>query len=207
MILLVPTALLAGCAGSVNYSPPALRAPLPNTITIDQPIDTVWTQAVPRLGKQFFVINNLDKSSGLINISYSGNPESYIDCGRIRSHVQNLRGTRDYDFPAASASQTYEVMQNGQYGQVHRQMDLDGRVNLIFESIGKNATRVSANTKYVATKTVTSPTHAGMLKDSISFTSGNGATFRGAFPTECRATGALEQQILDAVAGRPKQGI
>lgn len=205
LILLMPTVLLIGCAGKVGYSPPALRTAQPNSITINEPLATVWSQAVPRLGKQFFVINNLDKDSGLINISYSGDPERYIDCGRITSHVQNLRGTRDYDFPAAAAYQAYEILQNGQYAQIHRRMELEGRVNLIFEAVGRNETRVSANTKYVVTKTITSPTHSGMLKDSIDFTSGNGATFPGLHATECRATGELEQQILDAVAGRSVQ--
>ena len=34
-----------------------------------------------RKAVQFFVSNNLAKSTGLVNLSYSGVPEKYLDCG------------------------------------------------------------------------------------------------------------------------------
>ena len=108
---LVALLFLAGCAGKLDYVRPS-TAPgsANNTKIIDKPREAVWNSSVPELGKQFFVINNLDKSSGLINVSYNGDPEKYIDCGRVTSYVKNARGERTYDFPASKANQQYEVM-------------------------------------------------------------------------------------------------
>jgi hypothetical protein len=107
-------AVLAGCAGKVDYIRPTMHTtPGQNTKLIQKPRDAVWAASVPALSKQFFVINNLDKSSGLINISYSGDPEKYIDCGRITSFVKNAQGERTYDFAGAKAQQNYEIMNPG----------------------------------------------------------------------------------------------
>src|SRR5690554_3895515 len=105
--------VLTGCAGKLDYHRPTTPVAMQNEKVIKKSRDQVWDDAVPALGKQFFVINNLDKSSGLINVSYSGDPERYVDCGRINSYVKNARGERTYDFSASSAAQQYEIMVNG----------------------------------------------------------------------------------------------
>jgi hypothetical protein len=175
-----------------------------NTKVVNKSFDAVWASTIPSIGKAFFVINNLDKNSGLVNVSYSGDPEKYIDCGVIRSDVSNMRGQRSYEFPAASAYQTYEIMQDGHLFFIERKMDLDGRVNLIFEPIGKSQTRVTANTKYVVRKSLRIARAEGGFPqsavDSISFGAGSGATFAGrGASTRCVSNGRLEQEVLDAV--------
>ena len=199
---------LAGCAGKVDYIRPTTQiSPGQNTKVIQKPRDVVWATSVPALSKQFFVINNLDKSSGLINLSYSGDPEKYIDCGRITSFVKNAQGERTYDFAGAKAQQNYEVMNPG-VGLffLDRRMSLEGRVNLIFEEVDANTTRVTANTRYVVTRTQIVRAAGGGFpqnsNNSISFNSGGSAPFpanqRGEF-AECTARGVLEQEVLSAV--------
>jgi hypothetical protein len=57
--------VLTGCVtGEAEYTPPSPRAPAPNSITIQRPLDDVWKMAIPRLGQRFFVINTIDRSSG-----------------------------------------------------------------------------------------------------------------------------------------------
>lgn len=191
---------LSGCAGKMGYTPPAMKPVSASTKTVNESLDSVWARAVPALSKQFFVINNIDKASGLINVSYSGDPGSYVDSGMISSHVQNLRGSRDYLFNGAAAYQEYESMESGNLFYIKRKMALEGRINLVFESLGAMSTRVTANTKYVLTKTVDIANPMGQaahLNDSVSFNSGNGANFPGRASLECRATGALEKSLLD----------
>jgi hypothetical protein len=150
---------LVACAGKVDYiRPSAQTAPGQNTKLIQKPRDVVWATSVPALSKQFFVINNLDKSSGLINLSYSGDPEKYIDCGRITSFVKNAQGERTYDFAGAKAQQNYEIMNAG-VGLffLDRRMSLEGRVNLIFEEVDTNTTRVTANTRYESPRILRRP--------------------------------------------------
>lgn len=205
ILSIIPILFFAGCAGSVNYTKPLNIAKKDNSIIINKPIDVVWKNAVPELGKQFFVINNLDKSSGLINISYTGDPEKYIDCGNIRTSVTNLQGTRTYFFPASRASQFYEIMNINAGGlyQIRRTMSLDGRMNLIFEDLNNGQTRVTANTKYVVTKTFNAQ-HAGSNRssssvDTINFNTGGSANFpadrNGEFST-CTPSGKFERDVL-----------
>lgn len=207
-LVVLPIALtLSACAGHVDYARPMTQVQKSaNVKVIDKPRDAVWSASVPELGKQFFVINNLDKSSGFINISYTGDPEKYIDCGRITSFVQNARGARTYDFPASRAQMSYEVMNNNGLFFFDRRMSLDGRVNLVFEELSPNQTRITANTRYVVQREQTMRSNANNIPqsrtDSISFNSASGATFPsngGKGNAECVSNGVLEKEILSAI--------
>lgn len=198
-------AILTGCAGKVDYIRPSTPVATNNSKIVNKSKDEVWNTAVPALGKQFFVINNLDKASGLINVSYSGDPEKYVDCGSVSSYVKNARGERTYTFPAASKAQTYEIMTQGMLFFVSRKMELEGRVNLIFEDAGDNKTKVTANTRYLVKRSSTVTQNGGPTgqnSDSISFNSGSSGAFPAANDgraTECVSTGALEAHILGTV--------
>ena len=207
-VILISAVALSGCAGKLEYARPTSQAAsTSNSKIIEKPRDAVWNSGVPELGKRFFVINNLDKSSGLINVSYNGDPEKYIDCGRINSYVKNAHGERTYDFPGAKAQQHFEVMNPGVgLFAVDRRMALDGRVNLVFEEIDSNKTRVTANTRYVVQRTqVIRNVGNGIpqtFTESITFNSGSGASYPasadGRF-SECVAKGTLEVEILSAI--------
>ena len=206
ILVIIVAAFLVACAGKVDYTrPTAVVPPGSNSKIIDRPRDTVWSTAVPELGKRFFVINNLDKSSGLINISYTGDPDKYVDCGRIISFVKNARGERTYNFAGSSAQQSYEIMESGGLFFIDRRMTLEGRVNLIFEEVSPSQTRVTANTRYVVQRTrairAAANNASQTLSDSISFKSASSASFPGheSQAAQCAATGALEQEILEAL--------
>ena len=205
--LLTPL-LLTACSGQVDYLRPYSYALAGSNIkTIERPREAVWTSSVPELGKQYFVINNLDKSSGLINVSYSGDPERYIDCGRVTSYVKNARGERTYDFAGSKAQQIYEIMDSGSgLLFIDRRMTLEGRVNLIFEEVGSNATLVTVNTRYVVGRTTTIRSAANNASrntnDTVSFNSGGAASFPAnakGQSLECVATGVLEREILSFI--------
>jgi hypothetical protein len=198
-LLIFISLICAGCAGKIEYVKPTTSQRPSNSITVIASRDKVWDSAIPKLSKQFFVINNLEKASGLISLSYSGNPESYVDCGKIISYVKNLRGERTYDFPASKAEQQYEIMTSELF-RAYRKMSLEGRINLIFEEAGANETRITANIKYILSRTFSisdALSHTNTQSDAISFNSGGSASFAGG--TECTPTGKLEYEILQAV--------
>lgn len=203
---LIIVILIAGCAGKLDYVRPSQSGSTINSKIIERSREAVWNASLPELGKQFFVINNLDKSSGLINLSYSGNPEKYIDCGRVTSFVKNARGERTYDFAGATAQQSYEVMNANGLFQLERKMSLEGRVNLVFEEVGATQTKVTANTRYVVQRQQTARNAANNFpqstSDNISFNFGSSAMFPGnrdGRATECISTGVLELEILSAI--------
>jgi hypothetical protein len=203
-LMVIASLILIACAGKYEYSKPPSPAPLENTVTVNKSKDEVWKKIVPALGKHFFVINNLDKDSGIINVSYKGDPEKYVDCGRITSYVKNVRGERTYDFPAAKAYQEYEVMKNGKLFGVKRSIDLEGRMNIIVEAISANQTRITVNTRYILTgKAVAVDTQGQSASEThtISFNSGQQAAFPGG--TTCQSNGNLEKEVISLMLDKP----
>ncbi len=201
--------LVVGCAGKLDYVRPVKLPGTDNFVIIEKPRDEVWNTAIPQLGKQYFVINNIDKSSGFISLSYSGDPETYVDCGRITSYVKNAAGERTYEFPGARAQQSYEVMDENGLFLVDRRMSLEGRINLVFEELSPAKTKVTANTRYIVTRKVTSRMVGNNFPqsrtDTISFNTGGGNSFPAnakGDAVECLPTGKLERDVLSLIRGR-----
>ena len=112
--------------------------PIQNEAVINKPFSQVWDELVKGLAKSFYVINNIEKASRLINVSFSTeSPQSYVNCGKsIRTYERdNERANYEYEIAASS---TYKLAAGrvGQYGQyigtlhVHRSTSLEGRVNV-----------------------------------------------------------------------------
>lgn len=200
--------LLAGCvSGNTHYEPAgAGDAKATNSKTVNKPREEVWAAAVPALGKQFYVINNVDKGSGLINLTFSAsNPDHYVDCGQFTVTVEGPRPS-NVSFSGASADERYQAfLQGSGLAYIHRKMALDGRVNLIFEEAGPRTTRVTANVRYTLTRTATvqraAVPYPQTLSHSIGFNSGGRETFPASSgqPMQCMPTSALERHILSLI--------
>lgn len=195
---------LSACAGKYDYTPPRAYSQTQNTVTVDSSKDDVWKKLIVSLGKNFFVINNMDKESGFINISYNGDPELFVDCGVISSYVKNARGERTYTFPGSRARMDYEIMSDKlDLYQVRREMALEGRVNVIVQPVTDKTTSVSVNTKYVLTRTTTARDVEGRVnvaKADANFNTGQTGTMPG-YPQSlsCSSTGKFERDIIDFV--------
>ncbi|WP_175682668.1 hypothetical protein [Burkholderia cenocepacia] len=197
--------LLAGCASSnLSYTAPGAH-PTETTKTIAKSRDAVWAAAVPALGKDFFVINNMDKASGLINVSYSGDPHDFVDCGHVTGFFENARGRQNYSFDGSIKDTAYTQYKNPLLINVRRQMNLDGRVNIIFESVSANETRVTVNARYVVQRHLAARASNGAsdgVNDNVAFSSGGRGAFGdigGSVHTECVPTGKLERDILSLI--------
>ena len=199
-ILFVSAALtlLSGCVSTASYVPPQAYEPVINSVEIDTPRSDAWKKAVPALARQFFVINTIDQSSGLINISYSGDPEMYVDCGIATVETP---GGEPFRFPYA-ASQSFAFMLIDPY-HVTRKVTLDGRVNLVFEEVAATRTRVTASTRYVLTRVMDafSPGKRPInLSGTVSFNTNQSGSFGSSQDGQnviCSPTGKLERQLLD----------
>jgi len=188
--------------GGYDYITPMPCEKTDNSIVINKSKDEVWKDIISSVGGSFFVINNLDKESGFINISYNGSPMKYVDCGNINSKVVNVRGERSYSFPAAIPYKQYELVENNNLFFIYRKMNLEGRINIVVQEEENNKTRATVTCRYVVTKKteVTQPGVVGRnyLNDSISFNT-NGSE---SFPppgTTCRSNGNLEREILELI--------
>lgn len=206
MLACCAAGLLGGCvAGTYNVVPPTHPDRFENSIVVNKKRVDVWAAAVPRLGKQFFVINNIDQSSGLINVSYSGDPESFVDGGVVTSTFKNARGERVYTFPASRKQVAYEVFRDGKLYAVDRGLSLEGRANLIVEDLPNEQTRVTATVRYILTRTVkfrdVLGNESAPFSETIAFNSGEKGVFTGGASgsaNEYWPTGKLETELLAA---------
>ncbi|MGE5457897.1 MAG: hypothetical protein ACM3RX_06045, partial [Methanococcaceae archaeon] len=180
IILTLLSVVFVGCVSSNKiYNPPKDIIKIENSVNVNQPKEVVWTKLIQGVASNFFVINNMDKQSGFINISYSGDPEKYVDGGDFTFTFENLRGKRTYNFPGARANSQYETMINGNLCTIIRQLDLDGRMNIIVNSIDSAKTKVTVNTKYILTLKNSGTTVTGQTlipsQEVISFNTGQSA--------------------------------
>ncbi len=197
----------AGCSGRMQYLPPATVPPVSSSKVIAASRADVWQRAVAELGKSYFSINVSDADGGLLNLSFSGNPEEYLDCGTITSAVKNLAGSRSYEFPAARRSQIYEIMRSGSLHTVNRSLTMEGRANLVFETLAARSTRVSANAEFTLVRKMEAvQAGTGQKFDRTDRTTVTTARV-GGLPQpaagmdgeECRSTGKLEAELLALV--------
>jgi hypothetical protein len=199
---------ISGCSTSTNYTPP-LEIRESATVILRDPFETAWSKSVRALGGSFFVMNNIVKDSKIINLSYSGDPEKYVDCGHVAIDVKEGIGTTTYQFPAARRSVQFKLARGFSTSVVDRQMSLEGRINILFEELDKNETVVKVVVRYMVTRTGTE-TVTDYIKKRIStlplppltFSFNTGGTDSGAGETNltCRATGEMEKALIDLLA-------
>ena len=154
---------VGGCAtqgvNSFNYTP-SKEYPADNEKTIARPQSVVWDELVRELSKSFYVINNIERESRIINVSFTSNsPSDYVDCGRTRRTYTQGDKTETFDYAVAERT-TFKFAGNTQphpsmfsYAVVTRTPTLDGRSNIYVAPDPKNSgnTVVSINTRYIVT--------------------------------------------------------
>jgi hypothetical protein len=195
--------LLSGC-GSTLYSvtPPGEWKAVQSSMVYPEPRDEVWDRAIQRLARRFFVINNIDRASGLINLSYAGEPQAYVDCGTLSVSSAGVEATAPFPLGAANARYAaYVPAPNGYWYlvTVSRQVELEGRINLVFQQEPAGGTRVTVNSRYIL-RARWGPSFAG--SSTTAFNTGGRGELLGPpeMPsTTCVATGALETSILEAI--------
>jgi hypothetical protein len=198
--------LLTGCypMGTVldSYSEP-ISSKVPQFITVSKSKDDVWNRLINGLGSSFFVINNIDKSSGFLNLSYTGSPELYVDGGIISKTVKRSgKQNETFKFNAAKENITL-IEQNDRNAlfQRVRSLSLDGRINVIVTSIDSINTRITVNVKYILLLTSKYYSMDNLYlesnSESITFNTGQIATSKA--NVKYQSNGVLEQTIYDLV--------
>lgn len=209
---------LAGCAtpgtSNIDYHPPRTVGAFKNEISVAEPFDAVWDRLVGRLATGFFVINNIDKASRLINVSFSSeSPERYVDCGQSTREFAFNREQKTYAYQVAADSRYKATATWGPYNnlpsvaEISRDTSLEGRLNVYVAPASLDGTKISVNVKYIiristsgtgtAYNAFGAPAQQFSVPASsseIGFTTMESATKDS---ITCRATGELERTILE----------
>jgi hypothetical protein len=220
--IFLAASLVVGCVApaqfNLTYTEPT-PTPIRNTITVNEDFEKTWKKLVSEMSKSFYVINNIDKESNLINLSFSitDNIGDYVDCGNSRRtfSLKDIRENVSYRVADKSesyaSSTTHRAPPNTTYYRQFRSPKLEGRTN-VYVAAENGKTEVRVNTRYIWTlknraqeymymPLYNSHNPVGGIEtsptiDPISFntkTSGSGAE------VTCFATGKFENEILDIV--------
>jgi hypothetical protein len=216
---------LTGCASqgtnNFNYTPSATNH-IDNEIQVTAPYSQVWDKLVRELSKSYFVINNIDKESRILNLSFTTTePTEYADCGR--SHRTYTRGDQveNFDYPLAGSSVTKIALKNNEgpaffkYAVIKRDVTLEGRTNVYLAPMeeDKNKTIVTVNTRYVLQVKINQRAYSEHFLNGNLYDRGeHGDAITYAFntnqpvektseglTTKCAATGKMEKDILGLV--------
>ena len=213
LLVLVVSLVCAGCAAqrSETYSGPQARQ-VESQIVLDQPFEETWDTLVRNLSKDFFVINNIEKASRIINVSFStDNPEDFVDCGRsARQYTSPLGGQiQHYNYDSAADTQFMTATDDGFPWLMVRKTEMDGRANIYVAPADKD-TELSVNVRYILTIDVQGQGFNKYEKPVLGATYSNTYTVR--FDTNrptktdgekpgCATKGELETRILQAARG------
>jgi hypothetical protein len=230
-IALAVVTILPSCAtqgiNSFSYNTNEVKS-VTNEIIVQKPQPQVWDALVKELSKSFYVINNIDKESRFINVSFSAeSPVDYVDCGTTRRTYTQGDNTEVYNYEVAGAS-SYKIAGRQQphpswisYGLIRRETSLEGRSNMYIAPSDKDEseTVVTVNTRYIWDVKVKGEEYAEHVAGNVvSHGSIPGSTTKITFNTNkpgyynkgqegqitCFSTGRFEQDILDMVAGIDK---
>lgn len=196
--------------GGANYTPPSTTLQVDNARDFSAPYDKTWKAVVAHLSDTSFVIDNIDKDSGLITVSFSvSDPRTAVDCGGWTYWVKNLRGRRDYNNDAAAPYAQYEVLQSGTLTNIERSAALAGKFNILVTSPTEQTSRVKVTARFVQNLSFkvtplaldSNFRRVGPLtfNESIGFNTGQEGQISGG-QTVCRSKGKLESEVLDGVS-------
>lgn len=222
---LIISVSLCGCATATQstYRPPQ-QVTITNEKTVNAPFDDVWSRALPKLAQSFFSINNMEKDSGFLNLSYAGDPGIYVDCG---TNVVTGKGQSQAVDVSNSTNAVDVTVQGGSQVTVDAQTTLDTKINVVFIKETEDMTRVSVNVQYEVNKiNVARLKSVGLgLAVAQALAASGGSYARGPQPGDivdqksgravfksgqtvpisnfgnmvCRATGQMERDILTLI--------
>ena len=227
IIIVLASIAFTGCATqgvSTSQYTEGKRTAIKNEITVSGQYSGVWDALVRDLAKSFYVINNIDKDSRIINVSFSSQkPDDYIDCGRTQRSFREGEHTESFNyavaarstFKVAAARQEHPAFSN--YAVFTREPALEGRANIYVapSTADPNSTTVSVNTRYILNVKVRGEGFAKHISGNVmsrgripeetytqtfNTNSSSSTDAGGGVSVVCFATGALEREILDLLA-------
>ncbi len=217
---------LAGCAtqgtNAVNITQ---REPkqISNEVQLNEPYTQVWDKLVKELSKSFYVINNIDKESRIINLSFSSQtPTDYIDCGETHRTFTQGDKTENFNYDIADSTVfkiALPINQNrlsfSNYAVIKRNTSLEGRANVYLAPLenDKSKTTVAVNSRFILTIDVSGDAYAQAAMSGnvlslgplpppkpsvISFNTNKPIehNFGEGVKSTCFSTGKLEQDVL-----------
>jgi len=205
IIVLITIIIFGGCAKSqLTYTMPENieNIKIQTTKEVIGDYNKIWSTLIRNLSDTSFSVNNIEKDSGFINISFSSNnPNEFIDCGKWSGFFENMQTKEIYNFDAADNA-NFLSLGDGVI-RVNRVTELNGRINLSLQKIDNQKSMLKVNVRYVFTGKDYQTFLAYSYRNNIStwditFDSKTiGKNKLG--QTTCKSIGTLEKKLLSLV--------
>ena len=199
---LVMTILLSSCAVKVEkltenvgkYVPPNIDdTNFKNSVITNKNFDETWTSVIDFVNDSFFKIENLEKDSGLITLSFgSKEAENFIDCGYFEYTLF---------FTGEEFKGSYiDYVKSGLLAV------LEAKMNINIQKIDNESTKINVNTNYTFSTQHALGYYDPKLNQTYSFESGGYQTINvinpisGSIPTRtCKSTNFAENVIFNLI--------
>lgn len=209
-LLAMCVALGGGC--SINKISMDMTSPpeydIQETKIYRKPYDKVWKAVVESIGSSYFVLENIEKDSGILSLSFSTQtPKDLIDCGTVieTGTIQMQKYSLTYDGTETNLVKKL-VTKNGIPGESLRKFSLSGKANVLVQSVGKNETKVTVKTRYVVELGYTHYIQGALAPVKTLNTMHFTGKETGQFDTnmnipslQCRSKGTLEMSIFNGI--------
>ncbi len=177
-----------------KYVPPNIDdTNFKNSVITNKNFDETWTSVIDFVNDSFFKIENLDKDSGLLTLSFgSKKAKNFIDCGYFEYTLfftgEEFKGSYiDYAKSGLLAV-------------------LEAKMNINIQKIDNESTKTSINTNYTYSTQHALGYYDPKLNQTYSFESGGYQTIdvinpiKGSIPTRtCKSTNFAETTIFNAI--------
>lgn len=195
-----------GCAGKINTNiTPPNDYDVQETKIYNKPYDIVWKSVVQSIGSSYFVLENIEKDSGILSLSFTTQtPEDLIDCGTIEESgtVQMQKYNLKYKGTDNNITRTV-ISDNGLIGTALRKFSVSGKSNILVKSIGTKSTQVTVKTRYIVELRynifIQGAVAPIQTNHSMHFTGKEVGTFNVQNSMMCRSKGTLERSIFEGI--------
>lgn len=142
-----------------EYQPPSqLDAFASNERLVDRSFDETWSALISSVGKSFFAIQEFEKASGLLTLTFTTSPFSVaIDGGHFSWNYSNASQAAGQRFWFGHGDRVVKHHFDGNYAdfiQNYLNGTFDGYINLVVTEESENQTRITVNTRFVVAGTV-----------------------------------------------------
>lgn len=214
-IFILSNLMIVGCAAKTDV---AYTQPKPqnekNTRVYNGNIERVWDATISAVGESFFVIDNIERDSKIITLSFSvQDPNEYIDCGTLTvTNSGGMSGKGATSIQGAQATATYLVSDGSPHPKpALRTTALSGKANIILSKEGANSTKVKVMSRYVLLVNFESSRWVEVgfggysqpiqSSQTVSFSTGEtGVGTKGQL--QCTSRNTLEEAILDRIGNK-----
>ena len=177
-----------------KYVPPNIEdTNFKNSIITNKNFEETWTSVIDFVNDSFFKIENLEKDSGLLTLSFgSKEPENFIDCG-------------DFEYTLFFTGEEFK----GSYIDYVKSgllAVLEAKMNINIQKIDNESTKITINTNYLFSTQHALGYYDPKLNQTYSFVSGGYQTIdvinpiSGSIPTRtCKSTNFAENTIFKVI--------